>query len=75
MTPARFQGSGLTTCALRGANFLGVSDQAAAERRVELAVQASEAGERVAEVGEAVLALIALSHFVEEVGVAIVEFE
>ncbi|HOQ53499.1 MAG TPA: alkaline phosphatase family protein [Micropruina sp.] len=46
VTPARFQGSGLTTCALRGANFLGVSDQAAAERRVELAVQASEAGER-----------------------------
>ncbi|MBK8446357.1 MAG: alkaline phosphatase family protein [Micropruina sp.] len=46
VTPARFQGSGLTTCALRGADFLGVSEQAGAERRVALTVQAAQAGER-----------------------------
>ncbi len=46
VTPARFRGSGLTTCALRGADFLGFPDEAGVARRVELAVQASEVAER-----------------------------
>lgn len=46
VTPARFRGSGLTTCALRGADFLGFPDEAGVARRVELAVQASESAPR-----------------------------
>ncbi|MFT4294612.1 MAG: alkaline phosphatase family protein [Micropruina sp.] len=46
VTPARFRGTGLTTCALRGADFLGYDDGASSARRVELTVQAALSGPR-----------------------------
>ncbi len=46
VTPSRFKGSGLTTCALRGADFLGYTDGSGMERRVELTVQAALSGPR-----------------------------
>mgnify|MGYP006315765081 FL=1 len=46
VTPSRFRGSGLTTCALRGADFLGYPEEADIDRRVQLATQASLAGPR-----------------------------
>ena len=46
VTPSRFRGSGLTTCALRGADFLGYPDDARLARRVELAVAASATSQR-----------------------------
>ncbi|HEY3409709.1 MAG TPA: nucleotide pyrophosphatase/phosphodiesterase family protein [Propionicimonas sp.] len=46
IAPAHFAGSGLTTAALRGPAFLPVTDERNPRRRVELAAQASAAGER-----------------------------
>jgi len=46
VAPAHFAGSGLTTAALRGPAFLPVTDERDRRRRVDLAVQASGAGER-----------------------------
>jgi hypothetical protein len=46
IAPAHFAGSGLTTAALRGPSFLPVSDERDRQRRVELARQATTAGER-----------------------------
>ena len=46
VTPSRFRGSGLTTCALRGADFLGYADESDSDRRVELTVQAALSGPR-----------------------------
>ena len=46
IAPAHFAGSGLTTAALRGPAFLPVTDERNRGRRVELAAQAVEAGER-----------------------------
>lgn len=46
IAPAHFAGSGLTTAALRGPAFLAVTDERNRRRRVDLAVQASAAGER-----------------------------
>ena len=46
IAPAHFAGSGLTTAALRGPAFLPVIDERDRGRRVDLAVQASTAGER-----------------------------
>lgn len=44
--PARFAGSGLTTVALRGGLFWGVTDEADHARRIELAGDAARAGDR-----------------------------
>lgn len=44
--PARFEGSGLTTVALRGPGFLGVDDEWDHDRRVDLAAWASASGPR-----------------------------
>ena len=41
VTPSRFRGSGLTGCALRGADFLGYTDDDSSGRRVDLTVQAA----------------------------------
>ncbi|MFT4218797.1 MAG: alkaline phosphatase family protein [Micropruina sp.] len=46
VTPSRFRGTGLTTCALRGADFLGYPEEASSARRVELTVQAALSGPR-----------------------------
>ena len=46
VTPSRFRGSGLTTCALRGADFLGYDEGSGSDRRVELTVQAALSGPR-----------------------------
>lgn len=46
VTPSRFRGSGLTTCALRGANFFGFADDSPTAWRVEYAARASAAAER-----------------------------
>lgn len=46
VTPARFRGTGLTSCALRGADFLGYLDDASTARRIELTVQAALSGQR-----------------------------
>ena len=46
VTPTRFRGTGLTTCALRGADFLGYADDSASGRRIELTVQAALSGPR-----------------------------
>ncbi len=44
--PARFAGSGLTTVALRGGAFWGVTDENDHTRRIELAGDAARGGER-----------------------------
>ncbi len=46
VAPSHFAGSGLTTAALRGPAFLPVTDERNLQRRVDLGVQASSAGER-----------------------------
>lgn len=46
VTPARFRGSGLTTCALRGAHFFGYADDSPPAWRVEYTVRAALAAER-----------------------------
>ncbi len=46
VSPQRFEGTGLTVAALRGARFLGVADETDTVRRVELAAEASGWGER-----------------------------
>lgn len=46
VTPTRFRGTGLTSCALRGADFLGYPDEASTARRIELTVQAALSGQR-----------------------------
>ncbi|MBP8919813.1 MAG: alkaline phosphatase family protein [Micropruina sp.] len=46
VTPARFRGSGLTSCALRGADFFGYLDEDDSARRIDLTVQAALSGAR-----------------------------
>lgn len=46
VTPSRFKDSGLTSCALRGAHFVGFADDSPVPWRVEYAARAAVAAER-----------------------------
>jgi predicted AlkP superfamily pyrophosphatase or phosphodiesterase len=46
VTPARFRGSGLTSCALRGAHFFGYADDSPTAWRVEYAARAAQSADR-----------------------------
>lgn len=46
VSPARFEGSGLTLSALRGADFVGITDEADTDRWIDSVVTAAGRGER-----------------------------